>query len=246
MDNSVVLDETKAQRIHQLETLLQEYKSTNEQLSTEIDSLGGSSSTLGQGRTRQELSFEIEKERLEKMAVQKGKMAFLNDILLRCWGAMPWIDLERIEAESKQNINRIEELEQSLFDLSGEIAGGRHVPPNVRILSMKDNPEQEWFDLRQAAMDRLKGENQALMKRLKELEESGVKSTHNMDDGERRNTELVPRESWELVNREKKELEDTVKQKEKRLLRLQQVLSTKNRYYYLLLTNYFLTGYFFL
>ena len=73
-------------------------------------------------------------------------------------------------------------------------------------------------------MDRLKDENQALMKRLKELEESGVKSTH-IDDG--RNTELVPRESWELVNREKKELEDTVKQKEKRLLRLQQVYINK-------------------
>ena len=85
---------------------------------------------------------------------------------------------------------------------------------------MKENPEQEWFDLRQATMDRLKGENQALMKRLKELEESGTKSTLVDDE---RNIELVPRESWELVNREKKELEDTVKQKEKRLLRLQQV-----------------------
>ena len=94
--------------------------------------------------------------------------------------------------------------------------------PGIRVLSMKENPEQEWFDLRQAAMDRLKGENEALMKRLKELEDSGVKSSHNInDDGT--NAELVPRESWELVNREKKDLEDTVKQKEKRLLRLQQV-----------------------
>ena len=58
------------------------------------------------------------------------------------------------------------------------------------------------------------------MKRLKGLEGSGAKYTH-IDDG--RNTELVPRESWELVNGEKNELEDTVKQKEKRLLRLQQV-----------------------
>ena len=135
------------------------------------------------------------------------------------------IDLERIEIESKQNLNKIEELEQTLFDLRGEIAGGRHVPPNTRILSIKDNPEQEWFDLRQAAMDRLKGENQALMKRLKELEESGVKGSTTDDGG----TELVPRESWELVNREKKELEDTVKQKEKRLLRLQQVTFNTNR-----------------
>ena len=138
---------------------------------------------------------------------------------------MDEIDLERIEIESKQNLNKIEELEQTLFDLRGEIAGGRHVPPNTRILSIKDNPEQEWFDLRQAAMDRLKGENQALMKRLKELEESGVKSSTTDDGG----TELVPRESWELVNREKKELEDMVKQKEKRLLRLQQV--TKPSYH---------------
>ena len=130
------------------------------------------------------------------------------------------IDLERVEAEAKQNIGRIEKLEQYLFDLSGEIAGGRHVPPGVRVLSMKENPEQEWFDLRQAAMDRLKGENEALMKRLKELEESGARGTC-INDGI--NTDLVPRESWELVNREKKELEDTVKQKEKRLLRLQQV-----------------------
>lgn len=76
MNISAVLDETKTERIHQLETLLQEYKSTNDQLSTEIDALGGSSSTLGEGRSRQDLSLEIEKERLEKVALQKGK-AFL-------------------------------------------------------------------------------------------------------------------------------------------------------------------------
>ena len=35
--------------------------------------------------------------------------------------------------------------------------------------------------------------------------------------------ELVPRESWEVLDKEKKELEEVVKQKEKRLLRLQQV-----------------------
>lgn len=73
MDPSPIVDEAKTQRIQQLETLLQEYKSTNDQLSTEIDALGGNSSTLGEGRSRQQLSHEIEKERLEKLAVQKGK-----------------------------------------------------------------------------------------------------------------------------------------------------------------------------
>ena len=77
MDPSPIVDEAKTQRIQQLETLLQEYKSTNDQLSTEIDALGGNSSTLGEGRSRQQLSLEIEKERLEKLAVRKGKGHFL-------------------------------------------------------------------------------------------------------------------------------------------------------------------------
>ncbi|KAF8970914.1 spindle assembly checkpoint component Mad1 [Flammula alnicola] len=132
-------------------------------------------------------------------------------------------NLQNAEVEMKQNLDKIEELEQTLFELRGEIAGGRHVPPGVRILSMADNPEQQWFDLRQAAMDRLKGENEALMKRLKELEESGAHAA-TQDHGE----ELVPRQSWELVNREKLELQDVVKQKEKRLLRLQQVFTSKS------------------
>ena len=99
------------------------------------------------------------------------------------------------------------------------MAGGRHVPPGLRVLSMRDNPEQQWFDLRQVAMDRLKSENQALMKRLKDLDESGVLPSTEVNP----NGELVPRESWELANKEKQDLEELVKQKEKRLLRLQQV-----------------------
>ena len=71
------------------------------------------------------------------------------------------------------------------------------------------------MDLRQAAMDRLKSENEALLKRLKDLEDTGVRLGGAED--------LVPRESWDQVVREKQDLEGEVKQKEKRLLRLQQV-----------------------
>jgi mitotic spindle assembly checkpoint protein MAD1 len=98
----------------------------------------------------------------------------------------------------------------------------------VRILSLKDNPEQQWVDLRQAVMDRLKGENEALLKRLRELEKSGASAEGK--EGER-DEELVPRESWELVNKEKTELEEVVRQKEKRLLRLQQVRSYRFFYH---------------
>jgi mitotic spindle assembly checkpoint protein MAD1 len=55
------------------------------------------------------------------------------------------------------------------------------------------------------------------MKCLKDLEACGVVGRNaNGQHGD----ELLPRESWELANKEKSELEDVVKQKAKRLLRL--------------------------
>jgi len=79
-------------------------------------------------------------------------------------------------------------------------------------------------------MDRLKSENEALIKRLHELESSGAV----VADSQGPRDDLVPRESWEVLDKEKKELEEVVKQKEKRLLRLQQVrtLSCLPRTYY--------------
>lgn len=77
-------------------------------------------------------------------------------------------------------------------------------------------------------MDRLREENEALLRRLKELEESGARGAalgQDGEGGEGHGEELVPRASWELANKEKEDLEETVKQKEKRLLRLQQVSS---------------------
>ena len=102
-----------------------------------------------------------------------------------------------------------------MFELRGDIASGDHVPPNVRVLSMRDNPVQNWADLRQEVMDRLKSENEALLRRLEELEASGSVS---QSSGEH----LVPKESWEKEHKERCDLEEMVKQKEKRLLRLQQ------------------------
>lgn len=67
-------------------------------------------------------------------------------------------------------------------------------------------------------MDRLKGENEALLKRLKDLEEGGA-----VGGGSSQKEDLVPRESWEVANQAKEELEEELKQKEKRLLRLKQV-----------------------
>ena len=131
---------------------------------------------------------------------------------------------EREEGAEKDK-EKIEELEQTLFELRGEIGAGRHVPPGVRVLSLCENPAQNWADLRQAALDRLKSENAALLQRLSIL---GPTSTDVKPAGtEAEEQQLVPRASWAAVCEEKAQLEAELKQRDKRMLRLRQVFAAK-------------------
>ncbi len=66
--DDIHVDAAKVERIRQLETVLLEYKEANMRLVQEVDALGGG---LDPG-DRLELSAEVEKERLEKLALQKG------------------------------------------------------------------------------------------------------------------------------------------------------------------------------
>ena len=122
----------------------------------------------------------------------------------------------------------MDSLEQELFDLRGEIAGGRHVPPGVRVLQLKENPYSQWVDLREEVMQRLRGENEALINRLREVE-GRVSLTAKDEKEEEKKPDipekggLIPRESYELLKNEKEDLEDKLKNKEKRLQRLQEV-----------------------
>jgi mitotic spindle assembly checkpoint protein MAD1 len=130
------------------------------------------------------------------------------------------------EEEAEKDREKIEELEQTLFELRGEIGAGRHVPPGVRVLSLCENPAQNWADLRQAALDRLKSENTALLQRLSTLEPT---STADAKPAAAQGTEeqLVPRASWAAVCEEKAQLEAELKQRDKRMLRLRQVFAAK-------------------
>jgi mitotic spindle assembly checkpoint protein MAD1 len=77
-----ILDLVKSQRIQQLETLLQEFKDTNAQLTREIDALGGDSTSLGpaQGRNREALSIELEQAQQAKLELQKCTVLVLTDL----------------------------------------------------------------------------------------------------------------------------------------------------------------------
>ena len=68
VQTDIHVDAAKVERIRQLETVLLEYKEANTRLMQEVDALGGG---LDPG-AHSELSAEVEKERLEKLALQKG------------------------------------------------------------------------------------------------------------------------------------------------------------------------------
>ncbi|GBE85486.1 MAD-domain-containing protein [Sparassis crispa] len=195
----VHVEEALPNRVQHLETLVADYKKTIQSLTKELRELGDEP---GGAHARHELQDEVEHEKAARAEAEKAQ--------------------RDAEVASEKHLEQIEELEQKLFDLGGEIGAGRHLPPGVRVLSLRDNPAQQWQDLSQAAMDRLKGENEALLKRLKELEASGARS------GQSGGEELVPRESLEVANKEKTRLEDELRAKDKRLMRLQQVFSAKS------------------
>ncbi|KAH9938791.1 MAD-domain-containing protein [Epithele typhae] len=190
--------------VQDAEALIKDYKATVASLERDLEGVRARSVTPEDAAAMKKLRVELQEARTAKEEAERA--------------------LEEADADAEKQLEQIEELEQTLFELRGETGAGRHLPPGVRVLSMRDNPAQQWEDLSRAAMDRLKNENEALLKRLKDLEDSGIRGGGQSAQGD----DLVPRESWEVLNEEKAKLQDELKQKEKRLLRLQQVFTAKS------------------
>ncbi|KAI6165120.1 spindle assembly checkpoint component Mad1 [Pisolithus thermaeus] len=199
-------DNPLLQRVQQLEQSLSDHKTLNSTLQEALDDVDAGTTVDGIRRSRQELVRELEQQK--SAAVEASKA------------------LEEARATIKAHEHKVEDLEQTLWELRGQIGAGNHVPPGMRVVCLRENPAQQWNDLRQSVLDRLKNENEALIKRLRDLENSAtvVESEVSASKGD----DLIPKESWDVLDNEKKELEETVKQKEKRLLRLQQVFSAKS------------------
>ncbi|KAJ6610457.1 spindle assembly checkpoint component Mad1 [Mycena sp. CBHHK59/15] len=197
----VSMDDARTEQVQQLESLLEGYKSANLRLTQQLDEVVDREPVSITTERKQEL----EKERTARLQVQEALDAALS--------------------ESKSQLEKIEQLEQELFELGGEIAGGRHVPPGVRILTLRDTPDMPLRDtpeLRQTMMDRLKEENAALIHRIGALQRGGARA-EGVPDGDH----LVPKESWDAVCKERDDLLGVVKQKETRLKRLKEVFSSK-------------------
>ena len=75
-----MVGQAKEQRLADLERLLTEYKSSIKELEAELDAIGGNSSSLGSGKTREQLQFEIEESnsKIEALEIGAACLRFLN------------------------------------------------------------------------------------------------------------------------------------------------------------------------
>ncbi|KAH9896012.1 hypothetical protein C8Q73DRAFT_773799 [Cubamyces lactineus] len=157
----------QTQPIQELEALVKDYKETVADLEKQLADARANPVVAEDKEGKKQLLAELElgahKETRTREATQGG------------------------EAEMEKHLEKIEELEQTLFDLRGEIGAGRHIPPGTRVLC-------------------------------------GARGSGGNVSGE----ELVPRESYEVVVKEKAKLEEELRHREKRLLRLQQVFHAKS------------------
>lgn len=89
----------------------------------------------------------------------------------------------------------------------------------MRVLELIENPAQVWFGKREKDVAKLKEENEVLRALVKDSSQSlpvdrGVKG-------------MVPKATLEVVEQEKAELQQTIRDKEKRLQRLKEVRSSQ-------------------
>ncbi|KAJ3867278.1 MAD-domain-containing protein [Lentinula novae-zelandiae] len=212
-NSSLHNDANTVAEVKHYQALFNDAKRLNAALRSEIET------SLNKLRQHSEQEIETEKKNEERDQL-------LQDQLVKMRTELQSEKVKREELEKS-----LDTVEQELFDLRGEVAGGRHIPPNTRILEMKDNPHAEWEMSHTVVLERLKGENQALLKRLIEIEaalkEAGAAQASETKSDVSIST-LVPRESLDIAVKDKEDLENILKQKEKRLLRLQQVFKAKS------------------
>ena len=165
------MNELNSKRVVQLESLVEQAKSENTKLREEIEALLLEKNQKGPDANSASVNADLER---------------INDLQVKVTG---------LEATITEHLATIDNLEQELFELRGEIAGGRHVPPNVRILKSTEGAP---------------GDHLAEPTSTSQASGSG-------------NDDLVPKETLMSALREGKRLQEELERREKRLQRLKEV-----------------------
>lgn len=122
-------------------------------------------------------------------------------------------ELELMEQENEGLANQVELLEEN------QGIRGAYNPETHQVLEFRDSPDRVEHAIRTATLERLRSENDALLRRLGDLEKGLL-----ANDG----ASLVPRESLEAAQAESAKLREQVQQKEKMMKRITQVSVTQD------------------
>ncbi|KAJ1565848.1 coiled-coil domain-containing protein mad1, partial [Nowakowskiella sp. JEL0078] len=126
------------------------------------------------------------------------------------------------------NENKLLKLQVKAVDnqigvLENALGRGEFDQNKYRILQISENPESIEYAIRKATLDALREENKALRKKI----ETGFLQLKKEDPQHGEKSELLPIQSFKVLELDCKNLKKTIVEKEKRLVRLKEVYTAK-------------------
>lgn len=181
-------------RIRQLESLVAQYK-------TELDS---------QSRDSRDLE--------EKIAQGQGLVK--STLLAESQNTITSLEtqIQALEQTFQEVQMANTTLDAEVNDLMRRVASGEYNPTKERVLELQSNPASRIMAIRNQVLEDLKKENEVLIERLRATPSGGAGAAGGEGGGE--GSGLIPKESWDRLCKEKKDME---KAHEKRLMRLKEV-----------------------
>ncbi|GAA5828613.1 hypothetical protein JCM3766R1_003760 [Sporobolomyces carnicolor] len=213
-------DAQKIARITELESLLEAHQKEIANLSEQVSHWRGLVERYG-GDTADIIQLE-ERERQDKAESSKGdKVSQSLEEQLRL--------NEELRQELDEARNELALMEQEIDSLAAQVEQleenqgirGAYNPATTKVLEFRDSPDRVEHAIRTATLERLKSENEALLRRISTLETSGVRS------GGAQGQDLVPKESLATLNAEIERLKTAVAQKDKMLQRISEAVKEK-------------------
>ncbi|OCF45761.1 mitotic spindle assembly checkpoint protein MAD1 [Kwoniella heveanensis CBS 569] len=138
-------------------------------------------------------------------------------------------DIVSLESTISELTSANTRLDGEVNDLMRRVASGEYNPATERCIELRKNPATKIMAVRQQTLEDLKAENDELLERMKELDESlheaqaggqAAQGANGSKEGR------VPRSSFDRLKKEKEDLE---KAHEKRLLRLKEIFTNKSK-----------------
>ncbi|BGP08876.1 coiled-coil domain-containing protein mad1 [Rhodotorula toruloides] len=210
-------DAQKTARLAELEELLEAHKREVASLTQQVSHWRGLVERYG-GNTTEILELE---EREKREAASEGAVSKSLEEQLRL--------NEELQRELDEARNELALMEQELEALSTQVEQleenqgirGAYNPETTKVLEFRDSPDRVEHAIRTATLERLKNENQALLRRLGDMERGALAQ---QGAGVQ---QLVPRESLVSAQAEADKLKALVQQKETMLKRIGQAVAEK-------------------